>query len=188
MILDIRRTSWVLIAVACACLAACGSSASPLPSASTTASAAVASTAPSATTAPTPSPARAVAARCTPTPQKFDPKAIDLTGAWAGDDDGIYYLRQRGTTISWNGMSNRNGLASLLGFDWNNVGRGEIQKDLTILVDWDDVPRGRVDGYGTLTLRIGPDSAGNIQITKTSETGTGFGNTVWTRCQPGFRS
>ena len=119
---------------------------------------------------------------------KFDPKAtIDLTGAWAGDDDGIYYIRQRGTTISWNGMSDRNGLPALLGHEWNNVGRGEIQKDLSIAIDWADVPRGGIDGYGTMNLKIGPDSAGNIQITKVSETGTGFGNTVWTRCQPGFQ-
>ena len=64
--------------------------------------------------------------------------------------------------------------------------RGEIQKDLSIAIGWADVPRGGNDNYGTLTLKIGPDSAGNIQITKVSETGTGFGNTVWTRCQPGF--
>jgi hypothetical protein len=176
----------VLIGVLCASLAACGPSASPTPSASTTASVAVASAAPSATSAPTTRPSPVVAARCTPTPLKFDPKAIDLTGAWAGDDDGIYYLRQRGTTISWNGMSDRNGLPSLLGHEWNNVGRGEIQKDLSIAIDWADVPRGGIDGYGTMNLKIGPDSAGNIQITKVSETGTGFGNTVWTRCQPGF--
>jgi hypothetical protein len=179
MIPDIRRRYLVLIGFACACLAACGSSASPTPSASTAPSAAVASTAPSASTAP-------IAARCTPTPLKFDPKSIDLTGAWAGDDDGIYYLRQRGTTVSWNGMSSRNGVPSLLGLDFNNVGWGEIHKDLTIAVDWADVPRGGIDGYGTMKLKIGPDSAGNIQITKVSETGTGFGNTVWTRCQPGF--
>ena len=84
-------------------------------------------------------------------------------------------------------MSERNGPPSLLGHDWNNVGRGEIQKDLSIAIDWADVPRGGIDGYGTMILKIGPDSAGNIQITKVSETGTGFGNTVWTRCEPGFR-
>ena len=83
-------------------------------------------------------------------------------------------------------MSERNGPPSLLGHDWNNVGRGEIKKDLSIAIDWADVPRGGIDGYGTMTLKIGPDSAGNIQITKVAETGTGFGNTVWTRCQPGF--
>ncbi len=184
------RQMIVWLVLAGSLLAACGSSASPTPSSaavSTTPSSAAASTTPSATTAPTPRPSPVVAAVCTPTPIKFDPKAtIDLTGAWAGDDDGIYYLRQRGTTISWNGMSDRNGPPALLGHDWNNVGRGEIQKDLSIAIDWADVPRGGIDGYGTMNLKIGPDSAGNIQITKVSETGTGFGNTVWTRCQPGF--
>lgn len=196
MVTDIRRSSLLLAGLLGMCLVGCGNSASPAPSAvtapsvasaSTKASAAVASATPSATTTPTPRLSPVVAAQCTPTPLKFDPKAIDLTGAWAGDDDGIYYLRQRGTTISWNGMSERNGPPSLLGHDWNNVGRGEIQKDLSIAIDWADVPRGGIDGYGTMILKIGPDSAGNIQITKVSETGTGFGNTVWTRCEPGFR-
>ena len=196
MVTDIRRSSLLLAGLLGMCLVGCGNSASPAPSAvtapsvasaSTTPSAAVVAPTPSVSPASTPRPSLAVAAICTPSPLKFDPKAIDLTGAWAGDDDGIYYLRQRGTTISWNGMSERNGPPSLLGHDWNNVGRGEIKKDLSIAIDWADVPRGGIDGYGTLDLKIGPDSAGNIQITKTSETGTGFGNSVWTRCQPGFQ-
>jgi hypothetical protein len=49
-----------------------------------------------------------------------------------------------------------------------------------------DVPRGFVDGYGTVNFKIGADAAGNIQITKTSETGTGRGDTTWKRCEPGF--
>ena len=158
-------------------LAACGGS-----TATTTPSAAAATT-----SAATPIPSPQVGGVCTPTPIKFDPKAtIDLTGPWAGDDDGIYYIRQRGNVIWWNGMSDRRLPPEQLGRDWNNVGRGEIQKDLSIAVDWADVPRGGIDGYGTMNLKIGPDSASNIQIIKVSETGTGFGNTVWTRCQPGF--
>jgi len=175
----------MLIGVLCVALAACGSSASPAPSAATGASVALASTAPS-TAAPTARPTEAVAGVCTASPVKFDPKVIDLTGAWAGDDGGIVYLRQVGTAIWWNSMSNRDGPPSTLGRDWNNVGRGEIHKDLTITSDWVDVPRGGIDGHGTVNFKIGPDSAGNMTITKTSETGTGRGDTVWTRCQPGF--
>ena len=48
--------------------------------------------------------------------------------------------------------------------------------DLTIAADWVDVPRGGIDGYGTVNFKIGADGAGNIQITKTSETGTGRGH------------
>ena len=135
----------------------------------------------------TPVASPAVGGVCTPTPIKFDPKAtIDLTGAWAGDDDGVVYVRQRGNVIWWNSMSDRAATPSRLGRDWNNVGRGEIKSDLTIVADWVDVPRGGIDGYGTVNFKIGPDSAGNLQITKTSETGTGRGDVVWTRCQPGF--
>ena len=137
--------------------------------------------------APSASPGAVVGAVCTPTPVKFDPTAtIDLTGAWAGDDGGIYYVRQIDNVIWWNGMSQRDDPPESLGRVWNNVGRGEIKGDLTIVADWADVPRGMVDGGGTVTFKIGADIDGNLQITKTSETGTGRDDTVWSRCQPGF--
>ena len=189
-----QRTSLLIVGLLCAGvvgLSGCGSS-TAVPSATTGLSAASASPgapAASAATSPaaTPSPTPAVAAVCAPTPIKFDPKTVDLTGAWAGDDGGIYYVRQRGNVIWWNGMSARDGPPQELGREWNNVGRGEIQKDLTIVSDWVDLPRGGIDGYGTLNLKIGADSAGNLQVTKTSETGTGRGDSMWTRCTPGFR-
>jgi hypothetical protein len=124
---------------------------------------------------------------CAPAPLKFDPAGkIDLTGAWAADDGGIYYVRQLGNVIWWNGMSQRDEPPGSLGRTWNNVGRGEIKDDLTIVAEWADVPRGMVDGQGTVTFKIGADGAGNIQVTKVSETGSGRGDTRWSRCQPGF--
>jgi hypothetical protein len=54
------------------------------------------------------------------------------------------------------------------------------------VTDWVDVPRGGIDGYGTVNFKIGADTLGNLQITKASETGTGRGDRVWTRCTPGF--
>ena len=153
-------------------LVGCGSS-TPSPSAATTSPAASASS------------TTVAAGICTATPIKFDPKVIDLTGAWAGDDGGIYYVRQLGSVVWWNGMSSRDGPPATLGRDFNNVGRGEI-KDLTIIADWVDVPRGGIDGNGEVDFKIGADSAGNIQLTKTRDEGTGRGDTLWTRCQPGF--
>ena len=183
------RGNPLLFGLLCASLVAmvgCGASTAS-PSAATTPPAASASATTGATPPPpTPNPTVAVAAVCTLTPLKFDPKTIDLTGAWAGDDGGIYYVRQRGTVVWWNGMSSRDGSPAGLGRDWNNVGRGEI-KNLAIIADWVDVPRGGIDGYGTVGFKIGADSAGNIQLTKTSDEGTGRGDTLWTRCQPGFR-
>jgi hypothetical protein len=167
----------------CACLiglVGCGTVSTSTQSPTTAASQATASGTPASTTA-------LIGATCTPTSIKFDPKApIDLTGAWAGDDGGIYYVRQRDKVIWWNGMSDRSLPPQRLGRFWNNVGRGEIKADLTIVSDWVDVPRGGVDGYGTVNFKIGPDTAGNLQITKTSETGTGRGDTVWTPCTLGF--
>lgn len=132
---------------------------------------------------PTPSASPVVGAVCLPNSIRFDPTAtIDLTGAWAGDDGGIYYVRQLGSVIWWSGMSERDQPPASLGRDWNNVGRGELGKDLTIVSDWADVPRGGILGSGTVTLKVGPDADGNLQITKRSETGTGRGDTLWTPC------
>ena len=180
-----RRFS-VLVAATLA-LAACGSSA---PSTSTVAppsSGAQAShpAAPSASAAAvTARPSPAVAAKCDKAPKAFDANHIDLTGPWAGDDDGIYYLRQIGSVLWWNGMSDRAGAPATLGREWNNVARGNI-KDLAIDVEWADVPRGGILGGGTMNLKIQDDGTGNVRITKVSETGSGFGNTIWTPCKPG---
>ena len=128
-------------------------------------------------------PSPAVAEECVPDPRTFTPGApLDLTGLWAGDDGGVYYVRQLGSVIWWSGMSGRDQPPASLGRAWNNVGRGELGNDLTIVSDWVDVPRGGIQGHGTVILKIGPDAAGNLQITKQSETGTGRGDTLWTPC------
>ena len=169
-------------------LVACGTSVSSTPTIAPSSGGGQASQAaapsPSKAATASPSPAAAVAAKCDKTPKPFDANKIDLTGAWAGDDGGIYYLRQVGSFLWWNGMSERDGSPSLLGRDWNNVGRGQI-KALVIDVEWADVPRGGILGDGTMNLKIGDDGAGNVQISKVSETGSGFGNTLWTPCKPG---
>ncbi|MFL5641606.1 MAG: hypothetical protein ACJ771_04625 [Chloroflexota bacterium] len=150
-------------------------------------SAAVATPTSSPVPAPTAEPIPVVGAVCEPQAIRFDPtETIDLTGAWAGDDGGVYYVRELGTVIWWNGMSSRDAAPTALGRNWNNVGRGEIQKDLSIQADWVDVPRGGIAGSGTVVFQIGPDAAGNLQITKTSETGTGRGDALWTPCAPDF--
>lgn len=150
--------------------------------------AACGTTAPSSTTAQASATAEqasqpaAVAVVCDIASKRFDPSDIDLTGAWAGDDGGIYYLRQIGSVVWWNGMSGREGSPLDLGRDWNNVGRGVIN-GLQIDVEWSDVPRGEIFGNGTLILNIQEFGTGNIQIVRDSETG-GFGNDVWRPCAP----
>jgi hypothetical protein len=123
---------------------------------------------------------------CTPASIPFDADAIDLTGTWAGNDGGVYYVRQLDSIVWWNGMSSRDQPPEVLGKDWNNVGRGEIQEDLSIVSEWADVPRGGVGGSGTVTFQIGADTDGNLQITKTGGTGSGRGDSLWTPCTLGF--
>jgi hypothetical protein len=116
---------------------------------------------------------------------KFDPAKIELTGAWLGDDAGIYYLRQIGKTLWWSGMSGQSGPAAALGREWNNVATGQIKADLTIELQWADVPRGEILGGGTLVWKVVDDGTGNAKLTKVSETGSGFGGGVFTPCAPG---
>lgn len=175
----------LLVAGIAVVIAACGASVSPSQSAAPSASAQASTvTSASPTRAPSPSPSPAVAAACDKAPKAFNADRVDLTGAWAGDDGGIYYLRQVRMIVWWNGMSGRDGRPADLGRDWNNVARGEIE-GLTIQVEWADVPRGRILGDGTLSLKIEDDGTGNIRIAKVSETGAGFGNSLWTPCAPG---
>jgi hypothetical protein len=165
-------------------LVACSPTQAASPSApSSTAASSSAASSPAPTATPGPSASPEAAAACERMKVPFDASKIDLTGPWAGDDYGIYYLRQLGKVVWWNGMSDRDGPPNELGRVWDNVGRGELKSDLTMSVEWADVPRGVVLGGGTLALKVGPDGAGNIQIVKTAETaGTDFGNTIWVPC------
>ena len=136
------------------------------------------------TAKPTPAPTLVAAAPCTERTLVFDPTTLDLTGAWLGNDEGIYYIRQVGKKVWWNGMSGQSGPAALLGRDWTNVAAGEIKADLTIELEWADVPRGGVLGDGTLVWTV-EDVDGNTRMRKLSETGSGFGGVIFTPCAPG---
>ncbi len=173
----------------CLIVAACASSTSSATAGaakSTAPTAAAAKSAPaSAAPAATIAASAAAAAPCTKRVLKFDPAKIDLTGAWLGDDDGIYYIRQLDKVIWWSGMSGQSGPLAGLGRDWNNVATGPFKADMTIALQWADVPRGDVQGYGTLVWKVVDDGSGNAKLTKLSETGTGFGGSVFTPCAPG---
>jgi hypothetical protein len=150
-------------------LAACAASPSTSPQASATNEAAS-------------QPPELLAVVCEPAPAPFKPTDFDLTGAWAGDDGGIYYFRQLGSVVWWNGMSGRGVSPLELGRDWNNVARGVI-KGLQIDVDGSDVSRGGARNNGTMVLKIQADAKGNIEIVKIVDNWD-FGNIVWTPCRP----
>jgi hypothetical protein len=121
----------------CLILAACGSStSSATASARPTPTAAKSATASTAPASAAPSPTAAVAAPCTKRALKFDPAKIDLTGAWLGNDEGIYYIRQLGKVVWWSGMSGQAGNPEDLGRDWNNVATGALKDDMTLDLQW----------------------------------------------------
>jgi hypothetical protein len=184
-----QQTRLSVLGILCFTLVACAASSSS-PSGTASSPASISSTPVAATTqspAPTPTPVAtaAVAAPCAKRPLKFDPKTFDLTGAWLGNDDGVYYLRQIDKTLWWSGMSGQAGPPAKLGRQWNNVATGQVNQDLTIALNWADVPRGHILGSGTMVWKVQDDGSGNIKLTKVSETGSGFGGEVFTPCEPG---
>jgi S-formylglutathione hydrolase FrmB len=124
---------------------------------------------------------RAPAETCVPAQIPFDAEDIDLTGRWSADDDGMYYVRQIGDTVWWNGMSDYEQQYFEMGRDWNNVGRGTLKGTL-IEMEWADVPHGSVWGGGNLTVRVEADADGNLRARR--NTGDNFGGTIFTPCAP----
>jgi hypothetical protein len=109
------------------------------------------------------------------------PPPFDLTGTWAADDGGIYYVRQLGSAIWWAGFSSESPEAVndfQRGLSFTDVFRGTIEGN-TINGTWADVPRGHDLKSGTLTLNIVPFEfpLGNV-LTKQNETG-GFRLNAW---------
>lgn len=107
----------------------------------------------------------------------------ELTGAWAGNDSGTYYIRQVGDCVWWFGTEVRDvalGPTSQRGFA--NVATGRItgtQVDL----EWADVPLGDTVNGGGLTFIY---DAANDQLRLVEQRGgrQPFGGTVLTRIQP----
>jgi hypothetical protein len=101
--------------------------------------------------------------------------AADLTGVWAADDVGTYYVRQLGSAVWWLGLSVDQGGV------FTNVFHGTLLPDGTLQGSWADVPLGVASNSGELRLVTGPAGFGDpqaTQLTRTSATG-GFGGATW---------
>jgi hypothetical protein len=73
--------------------------------------------------------------------------AADLTGVWACDDGGTYYMRQIGNILWWEAE------ASAANPRWANVARGIVAGG-TVTLEYTDVPKGSAVGKGVLVLDI----------------------------------
>jgi hypothetical protein len=111
--------------------------------------------------------------------------AIDLTGTWAGDDQGVYYLRQLGDQVWWLGMSGIGGPLVARGTDWTNVYHGTLAGG-TVTGTYADVPGGKIQDTGPVVLKLTSTSGGGISLVRTDPLlPTGFGGTLLTPCTLG---
>ena len=107
----------------------------------------------------------------------------ELTGAWAGNDSGVYYIRQVGDCVWWFGTEVRDlelGPTDQRGFA--NVASGRIvgtQVDL----EWADVPLGNIVNGGGLTF-IYDEERGELTLADQRGGNQPFGGTVLTRIDP----
>jgi hypothetical protein len=113
-----------------------------------------------------------------------DPAGVgELTGAWEGNDGGVYYIRQVGDCVWWFGTEVEDidpGATGQRGFA--NVASGRIV-GTQIDLEWADVPLGNKVNGGGLTYAY--DEA-NDRLTLTEQRGGGepFGGTLLTRFEP----
>ena len=164
------RRPLFLVAIVAVALTACSPSATPSPN-------------------PTAQPTAQAAAAlftCASRTLAWDGKsAIDLTGTWAGDDQGVYYLRQLGDQVWWLGMSGIGGPLVNRGTDWTNVYRGTLSGD-TVTGTYADVPPGKIQDNGPVVLKLTSTSGGGISLVRTDPLlSTGFGGTLLTPCTLG---
>ena len=113
-----------------------------------------------------------------------DPADVgELTGAWQGNDSGVYYIRQVGDCVWWFGTEIEDierGQTAQSGFA--NVASGRVA-GIRIDVEWADVPVGNVLGGGGLTL-IYDEENDELAITEQRGDWIPFGATTFTRIEP----
>lgn len=97
------------------------------------------------------------------------PAAVNLTGRWACNDGGRYFLRQLSNELWWYGQSGDGGAT------WSNVFHGQVKGD-QVHGRWSDVPLGQIMNSGEMTLQI----ISNNNLRSKQKTG-GFGGSEWTR-------
>jgi hypothetical protein len=106
-----------------------------------------------------------------------------LTGAWEGNDSGVYYIRQVGDCVWWFGTEVRDvELGPIRQRGFANVASGRIvgsQVDL----EWVDVPLGDTVNGGGLTF-IYDEASEQLTLTEQRGGRIPFGGTVLTRIQP----
>lgn len=102
------------------------------------------------------------------------PEESSLTGRWFCDDEGTYFLRQLGATVWWFGRSKSDGEF------WTNVFRGTLNGNV-LDGEWADVPIGRDQLSGTMTLEVTIADGRVLGLRKTRQIGGDFLGNNWKR-------
>ena len=113
-----------------------------------------------------------------------DPADVgDLTGAWAGSEGGVYYIRHVGDCVWWFGTELEEiepGLTGQHGFA--NVASGRVT-GTRIEVEWADLPMGNIMGGGGLTFDY-VEQDGQLVLTEQRGGWEPFGAEILTRIEP----
>jgi hypothetical protein len=107
----------------------------------------------------------------------------ELSGAWAGNDSGVYYIRQVGDCVWWFGTEVKEierGVTDQLGFA--NVASGRI-RGTRIDLEWADGPLGNTTNGGGLTFFY-DQARGELTLVEQRGGGQAFGGSVLTRIEP----
>lgn len=95
-----------------------------------------------------------------------DPEDVGaLTGAWRGDDGGVYYIREVGDCVWWFGTDVADidpGKTGQQGF--SNVAAGRVD-GTEIELEWADLPLGNILGGGGLTVTI-DEGGDSLRVTE----------------------
>ena len=160
-------------------LAACSGAATPSPAVTAAASS-------QATVAASPKAAAVALYLCATRPVAWDgSSAIDLTGTWAGDDGGVYSLRQLGDQVWWLGMSGIGGPLVDRGHDFTNVYHGTLSGE-TVTGTYADVPGGMIQDNGPVVMKLTKTSDGGISLDRVDPVlDTGAALKMLQPCTPG---
>ena len=113
-----------------------------------------------------------------------DPTGVgELTGAWQGNDSGVYYIRHVGDCVWWFGTEVddiERGVTGQPGFA--NVAAGRMV-GTQIDLEWADVPLGHILNGGGLTFAY-DGVTDTLTLTEQRGGGQRFGGTLLTRIQP----
>lgn len=110
-----------------------------------------------------------------------DGSTVNLTGAWDGNDGGIYYIKQIDNCVWWSGVSNFPEQGQYPGQEWIMTFRGTVTAEGAITGDYVDV-KGPNAGSGTLSIQVTPADDNGVQIltlVRTAHTGSSIGVSYW---------